>query len=295
LRPTTARDPRRAAFRLRFADDQFLELGRQTAVMGILNVTPDSFSDGGVHARVDDALASATRMVAAGAAFLDVGGESTRPGAAPVSAAEECDRVLPVIEAIRSELDARLSVDTMKAEVARQALEAGADLVNDVSGLRDPEMIDVLRDRNAPVVIMHLRGDPATMQRDTRYGDLLAEIAQHLRERVDAAVTGGVAGDRILVDPGIGFGKSLAGNLEILGRLDAFDALELPILVGASRKTFIGSVLDLPVDQRLEGSLAVAAYAVARGAHVIRAHDVEATVRTVRMIDAVLTATHADS
>ncbi|MCP3982524.1 MAG: dihydropteroate synthase [bacterium] len=254
--------------------------------MGILNATPDSFSDGGKHLAREAGLAAALEMIESGADILDVGGESTRPGADPVGAAEEADRVLPLIEEVRRRSPAPISIDTTKAEVARQALDAGADLVNDVSAFGDPGMLPLLRERDAPAVIMHMRGSPRTMQSDTGYDDVTAEVSSFLADRLAEASAADVSNDKIVVDPGIGFGKSTAGNLEILRELPRLGRLERPILVGASRKNFIGKILDVPVDERLEGSLAVAAFASAQGAHVIRAHDVKSTVRVVRMIDA---------
>jgi dihydropteroate synthase len=276
----------RAAATLRFADGGVLRLDR-TVVMGVLNVTPDSFSDGGAHLDPGAALDAAEAMAATGACIVDVGGESTRPGADPASAEEESARVLPVIQAIKRRLDLRVSVDTMKAAVARRALDAGADLVNDVSALGDPAMLPLLVERGSPVVLMHMRGSPRTMQSDTRYDDLVGEVTGFLRQRAETAVAAGLPGDKIMVDPGIGFGKSVEGNLLLLKRLPALAQAGWPVLVGASRKAFIGAVLDLPVQDRLEGSLTVAAFAAAQGAHVIRAHDVAATVRAVRMIDAI--------
>jgi dihydropteroate synthase len=277
----------RAEFTIRYMDGGTLELGRRTAVMGVVNVTPDSFSDGGLHFDPARALAAAARMAEDGADLIDVGGESTRPGAAPVDEAEETRRVVPVIEAIKRELNVRVSVDTMKATVARRAFNAGADMLNDISALSDPEMLPLLRERRAPAVLMHMRGTPATMQSDTGYDDLVGSVVDFLKERLDRAIAGGLAGDKILVDPGVGFGKAAAGNLSILRQLSALEAVGKPILIGASRKSFIGAVLDLPADDRLEGSLAVAAFASAQGAHVVRAHDVAETVRVVRMIDAI--------
>ena len=277
----------RAVCPLRFADGDTLELGRRTVVMGVLNVTPDSFSEGGRFLNFQDALDAARRMTEDGAELIDVGGESTRPGASPVEEDRETRRVVPVIEAIKRELHVRVSVDTSKASVARRAFEAGADLLNDVSALGDPAMLPLLVERCAPVVLMHMRGTPFNMQADTRYGDLLGSVLGFLETRTNAAIAGGVAQDRIVVDPGIGFGKSCGGNLAILRQIPALAAVDKPILIGASRKTFIGKVLDLPVDDRLHGSLAVAAFASAQGAHIIRAHDVAATVRVVRMIDAI--------
>jgi dihydropteroate synthase len=264
-----------------------MELGRRTCLMGILNVTPDSFADGGRLASVEAAVAYAVRLAEEGADIIDVGGESTRPGATPVPEEEECRRVLPVVEAIRARLELPVSVDTVKAGVARRALELGADMVNDPSAGRDPDMLDLAARTGAPIVLMHMRGTPRTMQHDTRYDDLLGELVRFLRERVREAIGRGVASDKIVVDPGIGFGKSLEGNLLILRKLSALHRVDQPVLIGASRKSFIGAVLDLPVPDRLEGSLAVAALAAWNGAHILRVHDVAATARVVRMIDAV--------
>ncbi len=277
----------RAVYALRFADGGTLELGRRTVVMGVLNVTPDSFSEEGRVRNVQESLDVARRMAEDGAELIDVGGESTRPGAFPVDEERQTRRVVPVIEAIKRELHVRVSVDTSKAGVARRAFEAGADLLNDVSALGDPAMLPLLVEHGAPVVLMHMRGTPRTMQADTRYDDLLGSVLDFLQARTNAAIAGGVREDRIVVDPGIGFGKSCEGNLAILRRIPALAAVDKPILIGASRKAFIGQVLDLPVDDRLHGSLAVAAFASARGAHIIRTHDVAATVRVVRMIDAI--------
>ncbi len=277
----------RPGFVIRYADGGTLELRERTRVMGILNVTPDSFSDGGRVGDPAQAAAIALDMAADGAEIVDVGGESTRPGADPVPVAEELDRVLPVIEAIRRESTVRISIDTRKAEVARRAIEAGADMINDVSGAADPDMLPLAREAGAPLVLMHMRGEPETMQQDTRYRDLLGEIRRYLSERVEKAAEAGLGDDKIVLDPGVGFGKSLQGNLRILKHLESFQQLGRSLLVGASRKSFIGTVLDVPVADRLEGSLAVAGVAAWNGAHLVRAHDVRATVRTVRMIDAV--------
>jgi dihydropteroate synthase len=255
--------------------------------MGVINATPDSFSDGGCYPDVASAVEAATRMVEAGADLIDVGGESSRPGADPVAEAEEQRRVLPVIEALKQRPDVRVSVDTVKPEVARRALDAGADLVNDIDALGDPRMLALVAERRVPVVLMHRRGTPRTMQQDTDYDDLLGAVAGFLRTRVESAVAAGVAGDKILVDPGLGFGKSAAGNCLILKELSELSGLGRPILIGASRKSFVGRILDSPVAERLSGSLAVAAFASAQGAHVVRAHDVGPTVHAVRMIDAI--------
>jgi dihydropteroate synthase len=255
--------------------------------MGVLNVTPDSFSDGGLHVRPDAALRAAEAMIEAGVDVIDVGGESTRPGAEPVDAEEECRRVLPVIEAIATRLRARVSIDTMKAEVARRAIDAGASMINDVSAASDADMAPLAARMSVPLALMHMRGRPRTMQSDTRYDDLLGEVSGFLRLRAEKVVEAGVSNDKIVVDPGIGFGKALEGNLSILRQLPELRGLGLPILIGASRKTFIGAALDLPVSERQEGSLAVAAVAAWNGAHMIRAHDVAETTRVVRMVDAI--------
>jgi len=277
----------RTAFAVPFADGEVWDLSSGTRVMGVLNLTPDSFSDGGEIVSPAAAVELAAKMADAGADIVDVGGESTRPGAAPVSEDEEVRRVVPAIEAIKRELSVRVSVDTMKAGVARLAIEAGADMVNDVSSFGDPAMVHVLRETRVPVVIMHLRGTPRSMQQDTHYSDLLSSVVGFLRKRVARAVAAGIADDKILVDPGLGFGKSAAGNLQILRELPTLRSVGRPIVIGASRKSFIGTALDLPVHDRLEGSLAAAACAAWQGAHVIRAHDVASTKRTTRMIDAI--------
>lgn len=268
------------------ADGRLLGLAG-TVVMGVLNRTPDSFHPGSRLSGPADVVRAADRMLEDGAGVLDVGGESSRPGAEPVSLDEEVRRVVPAIEAIRRHHDAPISVDTVHAEVARLAIDAGADIVNDVSALADPDMAALVADRATPIVLMHMRGTPRTMQRDTEYRDVVGEVAAFLAEASEKAVAAGIHGDKIVLDPGIGFGKNVEGNLEILRRLPELSRLGRSLLVGASRKAFIGKVLDLPVDQRLEGSLAVAAMAAWQGARVIRAHDVLETVRVVRMVDAV--------
>jgi len=274
-------------YELAFADGAVMSLGLRTRVMGVLNVTPDSFSGQSRYPDLPTALDAAKRMLDEGADVIDVGGESTRPGAAPVEEAEEINRVVPVVEGIKNALDVRVSVDTRKSAVAQRAIECGADLINDISALRDRRMLPLLRETKTPVILMHMRGEPRTMQRETRYGDIAQEVAGFLQDCSDTAAADGLAGDKILVDPGIGFGKSVAGNMTLLDELPALRKIGRPILIGASRKSFIGNVLDLPVDDRLEGSLAVAAFAAAQGAHMVRAHDVRATLRVVRMIDAI--------
>ena len=263
-----------------------LDLG-SAVVMGILNVTPDSFSDGGAHAVHEAALAAARRMVAEGAAIIDIGGESTRPGATPVSEAEELDRVLPVIEAVARELDCVISVDTMKPAVMRAAAAAGAHLINDVNALRAPGAIEAVAASDMAACLMHMRGTPQTMQLDPSYEDVVVEVAAFLEARVAACEVGGIARERLLVDPGFGFGKRLDHNLRLFASLDAIVALGLPVLVGVSRKGMLGQILDLSVERRLNGGLAAAAIAVASGALVIRSHDVQATVEAVKFAAAV--------
>lgn len=265
-----------------------LELGHRTCVMGILNVTPDSFSDGGQYREVEAACAHAGRMLSEGADILDIGGESTRPGATAISPEEERERVLPVIESIRkSHAEAILSIDTRNASVAAAALDAGADWINDVSAASDPQMAALAAERAAPIVLMHMRGSPASMQRDTDYPEIIESIVSFLEDRMRKMQAAGLSSDKILLDPGIGFGKSTEGNFEILRNLPRLAAIGCPLLVGASRKRFLGEVLETRVDDRLEASLAAATIAVWQGAHVVRVHDVRETVRVVRLADAV--------
>ena len=257
-------------------------------IMGIVNVTPDSFSDGGSYFSPEQAVAHGLRLAEEGADIIDIGGESTRPGAAPVSAAEETERVLPVIAELAANIDVPLSIDTTKAEVARKALAAGAEIVNDVSALRfDPEMGDVVAAARVPVVLMHMRGTPQTMQHDIQYQSLVDDIREFLEERLEYAVSVGIALENIIIDPGIGFGKSIEkDNLSILRNLAAFTALGRPILVGTSRKGFIGKLLGTPVHEREEGTAATVAIAIYNGAHIVRVHD----VKSVKMVAAVASA-----
>ena len=273
--------PRPAARRLRIGASSF-DLAERVVLVGILNVTPDSFSDGGLYLDPDRAARRALEMADEGADVVDVGGESTRPGSLPVAAGEELGRVVPVIEAVRRRSDIPISIDTTKAEVARAAVEAGADMLNDISGLtRDPEMLNVLRHNKLPVIIMHSKGEPAAMQDDPRYDDLIGEISDFLRAGAEAALAAGAPPGGVVVDPGIGFGKTAEHNLTILKRLPELAALGYPLLVGPSRKSFIGAALGLEVDQRLESTLAAAAIAVANGASLVRLHDVKQGRRAV--------------
>ncbi len=264
-------------------------LGERTLVMGILNVTPDSFSDGGLYTDPGRAVEHALEMVEAGADIIDVGGESTRPGAEPVPAEEERRRVVPVIRALRRQSDVLISVDSYKAEVARAAVEAGADIVNDISGLGfDEEMPQLLATSGVGLVLMHIKGTPRTMQRNPVYRDVIGEISGYFAERLAKAEEAGISREQVVLDPGIGFGKQLVHNLEILRRLKEFCRLGRPLLVGPSRKSFIGAILDLPPGQRLEGTAAAVALSIAGGADVVRVHDVREMVRVARVADAVV-------
>ncbi len=257
--------------------------------MGILNVTPDSFSDGGLYTDPGRAVEHALEMVEAGADIIDVGGESTRPGAEPVPAEEERRRVVPVIRALRRQSDVLISVDSYKAEVARAAVEAGADIVNDISGLGfDEEMPQLLATSGVGLVLMHIKGTPRTMQRNPVYRDVIGEISGYFAERLAKAEEAGISREQVVLDPGIGFGKQLVHNLEILRRLKEFCRLGRPLLVGPSRKSFIGAILDLPPGQRLEGTAAAVALSIAGGADVVRVHDVREMVRVARVADAVV-------
>jgi dihydropteroate synthase len=261
--------------------------------MGIVNVTPDSFADGGRFWAPDAAVAHAFALAREGAEILDFGAESTRPGSRPVSAAEEQDRLLPVLEQVLKEPPCPVSVDTSKPEVAESALALGAHMVNDVTGLAaGPALAQVCARRGAALCVMHMRGTPATMQEAPRYDDLLGEVRARLAEAVATAEAAGLAADAICVDPGIGFGKTVAHNLTLLKRLDALTSLGKPILVGVSRKSFIGALLELPPAERLEGTLAASVVAVLAGVHILRVHDVAAVRRAVRVAEAVRDAPH---
>ncbi len=256
--------------------------------MGILNVTPDSFSDGNRYAQLDAALARAARMVEEGAVIIDVGGESTRPGAAPVEEAAEIARVVPVIEGIGAASQVAVSIDTSKPAVMAAAVAAGACIVNDVNALRAPGARECAAGLEAGVVLMHMQGEPRTMQDDPHYGDVVAEVSEFLIRERDACVRSGIAADAIAIDPGLGFGKGLEHNLTLLKSLPHFAGLGSPLLVGVSRKSFIGRILGRSVDERLHGGLGLAALAVAQGARIIRTHDVAATRDAINMVTAVL-------
>jgi dihydropteroate synthase len=257
-------------------------------VMGVLNVTPDSFSDGGLHYSADAAVAAGLRMVAEGAAILDVGGESTRPGADPVPVAEELARVVPVIETLARETGAILSVDTSEPEVMRAALRAGAHMVNDVRALQRPGALDAAVGHGAAVCLMHMQGEPATMQLEPRYGDVVREVKEFLRDRVNACLAAGIPHDAIVVDPGIGFGKTYEHNLALIRQLHEFTDLGAGLLIGVSRKATVGKMTGRAAPDRLAGSVTLAALCVERGARIVRAHDVAATVDAVRVASAVM-------
>jgi dihydropteroate synthase len=269
--------------------DRVLPTSGRCLVMGIVNVTPNSFWEGGRHLDHLAAVAHGLALAGEGADLLDVGGESTRPGAGYVEEAVELERVLPVVEGLAGATDVPVSIDTRKAAVASAALAAGASIVNDVSaGRDDPDLLAVAAEAKAPVVLMHMQGTPATMQDDPRYGDVVAEVEAFLAERCQAAEAAGVAHQALVIDPGIGFGKRDRHNYALLAGLPRLTRLGHPVLVGTSRKGFIGRALDLPVQERLEGTAATVVWAVERGARIVRVHDVRQIVRTVRMTEALL-------
>jgi dihydropteroate synthase len=287
--PVSLQQATRRRYRIRIRGEERL-LGDRTWIMGVLNVTPDSFSDGGQFVEPDKAIARGLALFAAGADVVDVGGESTRPGGARrVPVEEERRRVVPVIRALREAGSGLVSVDTTRSEVARAALDAGADLVNDVSGFRfDPELARVVAASGAPAVVMHLRGGFGTMHETPRYDDVMAEIAAELREALARAAAAGLAPSQTIVDPGIGFAKSAEHSLECLRRLAELQELGRPILVGPSRKSFIGKILDLPAGERLMGTAAAVAACVLAGAHIVRVHDVAEMTQVARVADAIL-------
>jgi dihydropteroate synthase len=270
--------------------DHEFPLGERTLVMGIVNVTPDSFSDGGLHAGPDDAIAHGLRLADEGADILDVGGESTRPGSDPVPVDDELARVVPVVAGLREAAPAgvALSVDTRRPDVAQAAIDAGASIVNDVTAAAEPAMFEVARATGAGLVLMHMLGEPKTMQVDPSYDDVVAEVLDFLARRIGAAVAAGVERDRLCVDPGIGFGKNLAHNLALLHEIEAFERLRVPLLVGASRKRFIGQLtgVDDPAE-RVEGTAGAVAWCAAHGVDVVRVHDVLQMARVISVVDAI--------
>ncbi|CAH7346944.1 dihydropteroate synthase [Vibrio chagasii] len=254
-------------------------------VMGILNVTPDSFSDGGKFNSLDNALQQAERMVQAGVSIIDIGGESTRPGAPDVSLEEELARVIPAIKAIRAKFDVWISIDTSKAEVMRQAVEAGADLINDVRALQEPGTLQVAADANVPICLMHMKGQPRTMQANPSYDDVLQDVEAFLQERVEACEAVGISKDQLILDPGFGFGKTIEHNYHLLAHLEKFHSLGLPVLAGMSRKSMIFKLLDKVPADCMVASVTCATIAAMKGAQIIRVHDVEETLEAMKIIE----------
>ena len=280
----------RRTFSLRCSGRE-LRLGEKTLLMGVLNVTPDSFSDGGLFFEPARAIEHGIKMAEEGADIIDVGGESTRPGSDPLPLEEELGRILPIIAELSSHLEIPISVDTYKSQVAERAIDAGAQIINDISGLRfDPQMASVAARSDTPLIIMHMRGTPKTMQQDPRYEDLMGETIAYLREGIEKAESAGVARQQVIVDPGIGFGKRLQDNLVILNRLSDLAVLERPIMIGTSRKSFIGALLGLEVHERGTVTLATVAVSALKGAHIVRVHDVAPARPVVDMVDAIISA-----
>lgn len=265
-----------------------LQLGKRTLIMGVLNVTPDSFYDGGRYSNLRKAVERALEMVEEGADIIDIGGESSRPRANRVEEKEELERVIPVIKKLSSRIRVPISIDTYKSGVAKKAIDAGASIVNDISALRmDEKMAKVIESSGVPVCLMHMQGTPRNMQRNPRYKDVVSEIFAFLRERIDFCEQAGIDIEKTIVDPGIGFGKTVLHNLEILKNLDQFKSLGRPIMIGVSRKSLIGKVLQLEHEERLEGSLASAIWSMTKGASILRVHDVRETKRAVKMVEAI--------
>lgn len=278
---------------IRNFNDWLLSIEKQSLIMGILNVTPDSFSDGGKYLEKNNAINHALAMIDNGADIIDVGGESTRPFSDPVSLDEEISRVIPVIEGIRKESDVCISIDTTKSEVATAALDSGASLINDVSAMEvDPLMIDVALKFDCPIIIMHMKGTPKSMQDNPQYESLISDIKDYLQERVDFIVSKGVNSKKIVIDPGIGFGKTVENNFEIINNLNHFTKMGLPVMLGASRKSFIGISLDLPEEDRLEGSLAANIIGLQNGAKIFRVHDVAETNKAFVIANKIFNSNH---
>ncbi|MCK5534478.1 dihydropteroate synthase [bacterium] len=266
-----------------------LDFNKKTYIMGVLNITPDSFSDGGkYYTNCDKAIFCAQQMAEEGVDIIDIGGESSRPGAIPISEEEEKKRILPIIKKLTKKIKIPISIDTYKPGVARAAIMEGASLINDISGLQDEEMIKVINEFNVPVIIMHMQGSPQCMQENPQYKEVISDIISFFQERIQRAENNGISKENLILDPGIGFGKTTKHNLEILRRLEEFKILGCPLLIGTSRKRFIGDILELPVGQRLEGSLATCLWSIFKGINILRVHDVLSTVRAVRMVDAIL-------
>ena len=269
--------------------NSWLKMPSHTLIMGILNLTPDSFSDGGQFSDKNQATDYALKMIEDGADMIDIGGESTRPGAVPVSVDEELKRTISIIKSIRQQSDCLISIDTYKSPVAEAALDVGANLVNDISGLTfDEKMIDIVIDRKVPVILMHMKGTPRSMQVDPHYDNVIEEICEFFKKKVKSAKNSGILDNMIILDPGIGFGKRLEDNFEIIRELKQICAMGYPILLGPSRKSFIGASLNLPVEERLEGTLASITVGIMNGANIIRVHDVKETLRAVKIIEKIM-------
>jgi dihydropteroate synthase len=264
-------------------------LGQRTWIMGVINVTPDSFSDGGLYFEEDRAVERGIELEAEGADIIDVGGESTKPGSEPIAAEEELKRIIPVISALRKRTSSLISVDTTKSEVAQAALDEGADIINDISSFRfDSKMLPLAAQKQVPVVLMHMKGIPKTMQDNPRYEDVVLEVKAFFKEKIQAAQEHGIKKEKIIIDPGLGFGKGLKDNLVLINRLQTFEELGCPLLVGVSRKSFIGKILNLPAAERLEGTIASALLSIINGAHILRVHDVAAVKRAVLVAEAII-------
>jgi dihydropteroate synthase len=270
-------------------------LGKKTWLMGILNVTPDSFSDGGLYFNKHNAVKRGLQLIEEGADILDIGGESSRPGADPVTVEEEKKRVLPVLSEIRKHTNAFISVDTTKSELLKSALDEGADILNDISGMRfDPKILELASDKNVPVIIMHMKGTPKNMQKRPKYENVIDEIKSFLKKRVKTALKTGIKKNKIIIDPGIGFGKRLKDNLNIIGNLSSFNELELPILIGVSRKSFIRNLLKSAPEQRMEGTIASSLISVLQGAHILRSHDIASLKKALIVTEAIMNEANLD-
>lgn len=268
--------------------EHILEFGKKTFCMGILNITPDSFSDGGKYLDSKIALEKALELEKDGADIIDIGGESSRPGADTISVKEELDRVMPVLKELVKRVKIPISIDTYKTEVAKEVLEAGADIINDITGLHNNEQLAKLVAKyDAGIIIMHMLGTPKTMQANPEYKDLIGDIITYFKKSIDIAKANGISEDKIIIDPGIGFGKTIEHNLEIIRKLSAFKKIGRPVLIGTSRKAFIGNILNLPVNERLEGTAASVAISIMNGADIVRVHDVQKMQRIIKMADAI--------
>ncbi|MEK6646462.1 MAG: dihydropteroate synthase [Candidatus Firestonebacteria bacterium] len=265
-----------------------LEFGKKTFCMGILNITPDSFSDGGKYLDPEIALEKALELEKDGADIIDIGGESSRPGSDTISAKEELNRIMPVLKELVKKIKIPISIDTYKPEVAKEVLEAGADIINDITGLHNNEQLAKLVAKyDAGIIVMHMLGTPKTMQANPQYKDLIGEIIAYFKKSIDIAKVNGIKEDKIIIDPGIGFGKTIEHNLEIIRKLSAFKSIGRPILLGTSRKSFIGNILNLPVNERLEGTAASVAIGIMNGADIVRVHDIKEMKRVIKIADAI--------